>query len=214
MRLTPMTEKEKDAQRAHPSQAVSPALADRMKVEASEREGARYKIDLLLGSKFSLRRPSHGMISFWESGRALNGDGDTKLYLCPGKTRNGDTDCGSFIHGHALGHTSAVCVECGAHWKSESLVGEFFYRLEPPKWAEVLAKWFEKLEFQADIRIIYPPDDIRSLAMTEQEKQRGGDLLDPARSRRAIRAYPMLNILRDIGAGADLTKRMLAFVSA
>lgn len=189
-------------------------LAEKVKRESKESEGAKYKVDLLLGSGFSTRRASTGMISFWESGRALHGDGDVKLYLCPGKVRNGDADCAALIHGYALGHTSAICATCGTAWKPESLIGEFFYRLSPQKWAEVLATWFQKFEYQADIRIIYPPDDIRSVALAEQEKQRGGDLLDPARQRRAIRAYPMMHILKDIGAGADLTKRMLAFVTA
>lgn len=174
--------------------------------ESKKREGAKYKIDLLLGRDFSLRKPSTGVISWWESGRALHGDGDTKLYLCPG--------CETMIHSTAQGHDSAVCRKCGKVWPSGDLVGEMLYRLETQKWSEVLLKWFLKLEMQADIRIIYPPDDIRSMAAREQDRQMGGEILERGRERRATRVYPLRNIIKDTSAGADLQGRFLAFLRA
>lgn len=188
-------------------------LAEKLLGEMNEREGAVYKIDLLLASGFSTRRPSAGMISFWDSGRALHGDGDTKLYVCPGKYK-GINDCESVIRGFAQGHTNAVCARCGGVWKSADLIGEIAYRLEITKWADVLLKWYRKLDMQADIRIIYPPDDIRSLAAREQDKQMGGELMEPARGRRATRAYPQRNIIKDTSTGADLHGRLVAFLRA
>jgi hypothetical protein len=63
-----------------------------------------------------------------------------------------------------------------------------------------------------DVRIIYPPDDIRTSAALEQDKSRGGELLEKARSKRAVRSYPARNILKDVTAGADLEGRLLAFI--
>lgn len=181
--------------------------------DTKQREGARYKIDLLLASGWSTQRPSAGMISLWESGRALHGEGDTKLYVCPGK-HLGRNECDAIIPGLGLGYDSAVCPKCGVLWKSGELIGEYAYRLDMNRWAEVLYRWFRKLGMEADIRIIYPPDDIRSLSAIEQERQRGGDLLEPARARRATRVYPLRNIIKDTTAGADLQGRFLAFVRA
>lgn len=199
------------SKRALTEDQVAGKLASRIKENIEKRPGGKYKIDLILGSGFSTLKPSAGIICFLESGRALHGDGDTKLYICPGKHLN-QNDCEAFIAGFAQGHEEAVCARCGRTWKSGQLIGEVCYRLTVQNWAVVLANWFRKLDMQADVRIIYPPDDIRSAAVREQEKAHGGDLLDPARARRATRAYPMTNIIKDVSTGADLTARMLAFV--
>jgi hypothetical protein len=188
-------------------------LAQRLLKESPEREGARYKIDLLLASGFSLQKPSAGIISLWESGRALHGDGDTKLYVCPGR-HLGVNECEAIIPGLAQGHDSAVCAKCGRLWKSSELIGEVGYRLLPPKWADVFLRWLQRLDMEADLRIIYPPDDIRTLAAREQERQRGGELMEPARARRATRAYPLKNLIKDTSAGAGIHDRILAFVCA
>lgn len=185
----------------------------RVRKELEKRDGAPYKIELQLASGFSITKPSAGLICFFGSGRALHGDGDTRLYICPGRELK-VADCSAFIPDIGQGPETAVCGNCGNTWKNDQLIGEVLYRLPVQKWAIVLATWFRKLNSQADVRIIYPPDDIRSKALLEQEKQRGGELLESARAKRAIRVYPLKNIMTDLGAGADLTNRMLAFVRA
>lgn len=186
-------------------------LANKLEEKSKEREGGRYKIDLLLGHGFSTRAPSTGMISFWDSGRALHGDGDTKLYVCPGRSLKRN-NCEAVIKGFAQGHYDAVCVACGTSWKPEDLIGEICYRLIPERWAQVLGKWVRALDMDTDIRVIYPPDDIRTSAALEQDRQRGGELLERARAKRATRSYPARNILKDITAGADLETRILSFI--
>jgi len=191
--------------------ANSMKLATQLKEKMNDREGGRYKIDLLLGHGFSTRNPSTGMISFWDSGRALHGDGDTKLYVCPGKFLE-RSECETIIKGLAQGHDHAICVACGTNWKSAELIGEICYRLVPQNWAKVLVKWIRALDMDTDVRIIYPPDDIRTSAVLEQERSRGGELLEKARSKRATKSYPAKSIMKDVNAGADLEARMLAFV--
>ncbi len=202
--------------RSHQSSSIVDPYSraiDELKKEKALRSSAKYKLDLLFGKGFSIHKPSAGLICFFGSGRALHGDGDTRLYICPGKQLR-KADCDAFIPDYAQSHETAVCTKCGNLWRAEQLIGEVCYRLTPQKWAEVLATWFRKLESQADIRIIYPPDDIRSAAVREQEKTHGGELLEHARSTRATRAYPLENIMKDLAGGADLTARMLAFVRA
>jgi hypothetical protein len=190
---------------------ISMKLAERLKIESTERDGGLYKIDLLLGHGFNTTTPSAGMVSFWASGRALHGDGDVKLYVCPGK-HLGRSNCEAMIKGMAQGHASAVCVACGTVWKAEELIGEVCYRLIPQRWAQVLAKWVRALDLDTDIRIIYPPDDIRTSAALEQARDRGGELLERDRGRRATRSYPARNILKDLNSGADLEGRILSFI--
>jgi len=84
------------------------------------------------------------------------------------------------------------------------------------KWADVLLSWFLRLGLDADIRIKYARDDIRSVAMREQEKQMRGELLTAARSdeRRSTSIYPLNRIIKDTAAGAGLHGRILAFLKA
>lgn len=181
--------------------------------ELADQGIAKYKLDLQLASGFSLRAPSAGIVSFWESGRKFHGGGDAKMYLCPGKEL-GISTCEAFIPDTGQGYGLGICPTCGTGWKSKQLIGEIAYRVTPQKWAEILMHWYLKLDLNADIRIKYPPDDIRSIALKEQNKQMKGDLLQPGRRRRAVRIYPLRNIIKDTSAGSDLYARILAFVTA
>ena len=68
----------------------------------------------------------------------------------------------------------------------------------------------------ADIRIKYAQRDIRTAARLEQERQRGGELLQEVRSSelRSSSTYPLANIIKDTAAGADLRGRILAYLQA
>lgn len=179
---------------------------------------AKYKLEVMFGKDHSLRKPTTGIISFWESGNKLHGGGDSKLYVCdtpdPAKTKG--PGCGAFIPDSANGLNFIVCPGCGKMWRNDHIVGEYGYRLPIQKWTDVLLNWFVKLEMNADIRVKYHKDDIRSAAKDEQEKQLRGDILDKVRSfeRRPCYIYPLRNIIRDTSAGADLRGRILAFLTA
>ena len=75
--------------------------------------------------------------------------------------------------------------------------------------ADCLLKYFVKLEMNADLRIKYHPDDIRSVAMRDQEENKLGDLLNPARARRAVITHKMRDIIKETSAGADLRRCIL-----
>jgi hypothetical protein len=99
-------------------------------------------------------------------------------------------------------------------WKPEQLIGQTFYRLPIERWSEVLYRWYQRLSLDADIRVKYHYDDIRAVAGLEQEKELRGEKLGRARStvRRPPKVYPLEYIASDVSAGADLQKRILAFL--
>ncbi len=178
-----------------------------------DKDLAKYKIEILFGRGFSLRKPSHGGVSFWESGNKLHGGGDTILHMCPGKSL-GINDCEAFIPDASHGYGFLVCPRCSKTWEGEQVHGQVLARLHIQDWAKLVVKYFRKLEMRADIYVKYHPDDIRSAAILEQEKQHMGDLLMGARKSRKPRIYPLKNIIKDMNAGADLEDRLLAFLRA
>jgi len=197
------------------------AIKSRMKALdelLGEKGLAKYKLEVMFGKDHSLRKPTGGMVSFWESGNKLHGGGDSKLYVCdsmdPKKTKG--PGCGAFIPDSANGLNFIVCPACGKMWKNDHITGEYFYKLPIQSWADVLLKWFLKLEMNADIRVKYHKDDIRNAAAIEQEKEKRGEVLGKARSfaQRPCYIYPLRNIIKDTSAGADLRGRILAFLTA
>lgn len=181
----------------------------------AEKKPASFKLEVMFNDERSFHKPFAGVVTWWESGTKLHGGGDSKIYLCPGKELKG-TGCESFLFDKSTGMNFIVCPECGSLWRGEEVFGEVFYKLPMEKWADVLLSWFVKLGLDADIRIKYARDDIRTVAMREQEKQMGGELLLTARGddRRSAAVYPLHNIIKDTSAGADLHGRILAFLKS
>ena len=198
------------------------AIAARMEALGkllNEKRKARYKLEVFFDGERSIHKPFGGLVTWWESGSKFHGGGDTKMYVCdnngnfPKLTGKG---CGALMPESSSGMTFLVCPKCGALWRNEEVVGEIFYRLTAQNWAAVLVGWFRRLDLDADIRIKYARDDIRDVAMQEVERDRGGELLHRVRSeeRRSVSVYPLMNIVKDTSAGADLYKRVLAFLLA
>ena len=171
---------------------------------------AKYKLELLFGDERSMMKPVPGIISFWESGSQLHGGGDAKVYLCPGKLKK-KNECEAVIpfEFNAYGHL--VCPACQTTWKGEDVIGEVIGRHGMKQWAELLYRYFLKFGNNCDIYLKHAPTDIRSMARTEQERQKGGELLVRAR-KRALHIYPLRNIIKDTSAGADVLGRLYSFL--
>jgi hypothetical protein len=179
-----------------------------------DQEGkGKYKIELFFTSARSMNKPTPGVLSFWESGSRLHGGGDCKIYICPGKFRKIST-CEAFIPD--AGNASAVlfCPKCGTSWKGDDVIGEHIARLSMKQWADLLLHYFTRLEHNADVYVKHSRDDIRTKAMIEQAKQKGGEILNKMRSNRALVIYPLKNIIKDTGTGASLLGRFQALLTA
>jgi hypothetical protein len=179
-----------------------------------DQEGkGKYKIELFFTSARSLTKPTPGVISFWESGSRLHGGGDAKIYICPGKMRK-IKDCEAFIPDS--GNASAVlfCPKCGTSWKGDDVIGEHIARLSMKQWAALLVHYFTRMELNADIYVKHSKDDIRTVAMLETAKSKGGEALNKVRNKRAVVIYPLKNIIKDTAAGSDLYSRFTALLTA
>jgi hypothetical protein len=183
----------------------------------SQKNLAKYKIELMVGKEWAPSKPCPGALSFWESGSKFHGGGDTIMHICPEGVKNprsGRPGCGAFLPDLSHDYGFLVCPKCHSVWDGEEVWGQIFCRLNAAGWAQVVLKWFLRLEMDSDITMKYHPDDIRSAAMREQEKQRMGEDLGRVRRRRAIRIYPLARIIKDVNAGADLAERIRAFIRA
>jgi len=195
------------------------AVIDRMKeldkLLALKTRPAKYKLEVLFNNERSAHKAFGGLVTWWESGSKLHGGGDSKMYMCPGKELAGN-GCEALITSSVTGLNFLLCNACGGLWKGEQVHGEVYYRLPMQRWAEVILRWFTWLGMDVDIRLKYSKDDIRTVAMKEQERQLGGELLRKARSsnRRTGGIYTLERIIKDTSAGADLYGRILAFLKA
>lgn len=196
------------------------AIAARMKSLKKffdDKVRAQYKIEIQFGKARSTWKPFHGAMSLYLSGTKLNGGGDEKLYMCP---RN---DCDGIIlpidrfveetkKGKAIARVP--CPSCQIMWAEDDLVGELFFNLVAKDWASAVLKMFARLDHSADIYLKYHRKDIRVQASIEMSKHAGGELLAEARKSRGLHIYPLKNIIKDTGAGAQLYDRILAFINA
>lgn len=110
--------------------------------------------------------------------------------------------------------SQVLCTKCNRVHNENTLVGELLYRLTTPDWAHVILKHFVTLEHNADIYLKYHPTDVRYQTMMELARSRGGEHIALARKNRGLHIYPLRNIVVDTKNGADLYKRILAFITA
>lgn len=190
---------------------VEQHLEEKRKLEESNPE-ATYTLEVMFGKDRSMKDPFAGAISFWEKG-ALGGDGDTKLYVCPGRKLKMN-DCNEFIPAQAQSvpitdkgdkpQLAAICPHCGKRWDPQSIIGELLIKTTLQHWADVMVYWFVRLDFNADIKVKYHPSDIRSAAAREQAKQLMGELLNASRVKRAVETHLMRDIIKEASTGAKL----------
>lgn len=193
------------------------AIRQRMKaidLLMDEQKGkGKFKIELFFTQARSIQKPTPGALSFWESGSKFHGGGDCKIYICPGRFRR-INDCQAFIPDSGNASGVLFCPKCGTSWKGDDVIGEHIARLSMMQWADLLLHYFVRLEQNADIYVKHSKDDIRSRALMETAKHRGGELLNKSRSERALVIYPLKNIIKDTSAGSSLLSRFQALLKA
>lgn len=179
----------------------------------AEQQIAKYKLEVMFGSQRSNMAPTPGALSFWESGAKLHGGGDTKVYLCPGKSV-GKSECEGIIPDASTGYGFLVCPVCNTVWNGPEVTGEILARLTMQNWAVLIHKYFVKFGHNADIYVRHSKEDLHNKVPLEQERNLGGELLDKARSRRVKYIYPLKNIIRDTSNGADLLTQFYKLLKA
>jgi len=195
--------------------AVNRRIEVMRKILKTQGSIARYRIELQFDDDKSTWKPSHVLMSFWESGGKLHGGGNTKLYICRAKAQGDERGCGAFIPDFANTGMSLVCAKCGIVWQdSGQVTGELGFYNTMQQLAEYIYHYYRKLDHNCDICLKYSPNDIRNKTVMEQERQRGGELLEKIRSKRIPSVYPLVNIIKDLQGGADIISRFKAFLTA
>ena len=166
----------------------------------------KYKLELMLGSGYRSGQAYPGGLSVYLSGSKMHGGGDEACFSCPA--------CDALIPPSSQGYGYCVCPACSKTWEGAKVNGQILARLTTQGWAELLFRWFRKLEFNCDIYLKRPKQDVRAAADLEQARQRGGERLRAVRGGREIVIYPMRNILRETANGADTTSRFKAFLKS
>ncbi len=174
---------------------------------------AKYKIEVMFRSVRRSTGLIDGLLSIWESGTKLNGEGDAKVYFCPSKELKVGT-CEAIIPDTSNGFGHLVCPACGGRWKESEVWGEAFFKLPTEKWAEVLVRYYARAGHNADIYLKYPRHDVRKIAMKEQERQLGGEQYAKLRSEKVLYIYRLERIIKDTSAGAALYDRFKALLNA
>lgn len=189
----------------------------------SENVRAKYKIEVHFGKNRTTAGPNVFGLSAYESGSQLDGNGDEMMYICAetdsglalgGRNghdkeyKKGSGGCGAFIPGKLLRGGVAVCPNCGRTVNAELLTNTVLGNLTTEALSVKIAKWFRKLENNADIYLKYHPTDIRYAALVDAHG------LDKGRMLRGLTIYPLKNIVKDTLAGASLEKRIKALLSA
>lgn len=172
---------------------------------------AKFKIELMFTQEFSVIKPVPGVMSFWESGSQLHGGGDAIIHFCPGK-KLGKSSCEHYIPDPSHGYGFLVCPGCNSVWNGKDVYGQIIGRHVAKDWADLIERYYRRLDMNCDIVIKYHKSDIRSAARARHAQ----DTLSVVRSgqKRLKRIYTMGAIMRDTSAGSALYDRILAFVRA
>lgn len=156
-----------------------------------------FLLEVMFGKDLSMHGLTTGALSFWRKG-VMGGNADTKTYLCPGES------CQEPLYEVSMGYDQVPCPHCGKVWPRGEVHGEILAKLPLPKWADLILNYYVRFKMDADLRVKYHSEDIRSAAVQEQGKDLGGEKLNRAREKRAVRIHHMRDIIKDTSAGADL----------
>ena len=180
---------------------------------------AKFKLEVAFDSTFTTRKPANGLISVWTNGGFNHGGGDEVVYFCHVViTKDGiSKTCSNPLELKWIHKTAAICPECKQAIDPKELAGQIFARLDLKQWAWLLSRVWLKLDSNADIRRGFLRGKIRSVhdRIMKKESVSAGDDLEALRQERnnAWAIYPLANILKDTNAGADLEKRIRAFLT-
>lgn len=199
------------------SEEIQRRLDQIYKEEELDKVKAKYKLELAINDERSTIKPYWGLVTAWTNGGFRHGGGDEAIHFCPVLVeKNGQTrTCSAPIDLKWIGKAAAICPTCRNAIKPADLCGQVGFRATTQNWAIIMTKMWASLGGDADIRLGVMRGKIR--ARTDDILQKvslgAGDKLDDLRLKREWAIYPLKNIIKDTAAGADLTKRVYAFLS-
>jgi hypothetical protein len=176
-----------------------------------QKDLAKYKIEVLFDRRKTTRGSFPGAMTVWRSGSVLGGGGDEILYPCP------DTACQGYIGAEHIAPMSrtAFCMTCHRIWNQGDLTEIRFFRLDPAKWAYVIAREFIRAECRADVYMkTAGSESLRQRTEVAQHSAGAGEQLFAARDARQPVMYSLKDIIKDASAGASIEARMRALITS
>lgn len=217
---------------------IDAIVSDKLSKEIEELEDkkpARYKIEVLFGSKRSIINPSKAVITVWEKDNYLGeGLAEGLMLQCDsvdkatfkkkydnfGEVSKRDKvyGCGHFISTkrdfvvkiiNGVPRDVAICPHCNREWVDTSRLTENRFGVWTPKnLAKILYKYFILLDYDADIYCRYFEDDIRYKMMSNQYGE------DKAQELKGLTIYPKNNIIKDTSTGVSIEKKFEDFLKS
>lgn len=177
---------------------------------------AQYKLEVVFLER-SLTAPFPGIITAWKNMGQITGGGDGAVYFCPNLVdKNGETKtCSAPLDLRWVQKEAALCPRCRTTVKPKDLAGQIGGKNTLQGWARLVTRMWLNLEGDADIRLGLYAGSIRSRTedILKATSLQAGDRLDDAREKRKWAIYPLKNIIKDTGAGADVQRRIRDFLS-
>ncbi len=200
------------------SEAAQNRLDAFMKGMSTETIKAKYKLEVVFTER-SIFKPFFGMVSAFTNGGFAHGGGDEAIYFCPVLVeRDGQTrTCSEPLDLRWLGKEIAICPKCKNTPSPKDLVGQIGYKATITDWGKIIARIWSALDGDADIRMgVFSSGSIRGRTedILNKVSHSAGDKLDMTRGKREWACYPLRNIIKDTSAGADLEKRISAFLGS
>lgn len=170
---------------------------------------AKWRIEITFLKNRSLTRPTPYGCKIWEAGAALNGDGDVGAFWCLNSDPDSNDGCRGIIPADCVRGGVAICPHCKRAINAEMLTDETGGNVYMDALAAYISDLFRRrLGSNADIYIKYHREDIRYIAMMKAKGPAA------AQKYKGMHIYPLDRILKDISSGADLTKRIKAFLTS
>lgn len=177
---------------------------------------AEYKLEVVfVGRKTNEAFP--GMITAWKNMGQITGGGDAVVYFCPNLIdKNGETKtCSGPLDLRWVQKEASLCPRCRRTANPKDLAGQVGAHHTLQGWSNLITRMWLNLDGNCDLRLGLFETNIHSRT-DDILKARGlqaADRLDQARVDRKWSIYPLKNILKDTGAGADLQGRFRSFIS-
>jgi hypothetical protein len=179
------------------------------KVMEGGRVRARWKMEVTFLANRSMKRPTPYGLSVWESGKGLNGEGDALCWFCLDDAPDSNEGCRSIIPQDCVQADVSACPKCKRIKNPTELTTALGGNVYPDVLAKYLAEfWKARCGSDADIYLKYHKDDVRYIAMLKSKGAAKAEKL------KGLHIYPLERILRDLLTGADLSKRIKAFITS
>lgn len=207
------------AEDAKLSEIAAKKLEAFMKGLDAETVKAKYKLEVVF-TKRSTMTPFFGLVSAFSNGGFNHGGGDECIYFCTAKIeKDGNTrTCSGPLDLRFVGGRIAICPKCKQATPPQDLAGQIGYRATLQDWGKIIYRIWMQLEGDADIRmgLLGSGGSLRDKTgdVLNRTSLSAGDKLDVTREKREWANYPLRNIIKDTSAGANLEKRISAFLGS